>query len=102
MFAHRLVEAGVGGRTVDQLNENMTVSEFLRWKAYDQMFPMGFTDLQFGKLRHLLASIYSQKGHEPKLNDYLLGELPEKEVTPEELEAKFNQIATAGGLYDEN
>lgn len=75
----------------------MTVSEFMRWQVFDEMFPIGFTDLHFGRLMHLLASIYSKKGHEPKLRDFTIGKLPESEITPEELEAKIDKLAAMYG-----
>lgn len=96
-----MVEAGIGGKTVDELNKTMTVSEFLRWQAYDQMFPIGFNDLHFGRLMHLLANIYSKKGHEPKLRDFLMGELPENDPTTDDLEKKIDKlVAMTGGESD--
>jgi hypothetical protein len=87
------VAAGIGGKTVDELNEAMTVSEFQRWEAYYSMFPFGNDDLNFGRLLHLLASIYAPKGNRPKLVDYLLGDLPEQAPAPEELEYKMQALA---------
>jgi len=78
--------------TVAALNEAMTVDEFIRWQAYDEMFPFGLDDLNFGRLMHLLASIYSKKGSQPKLSNFILGKLPEHETTIDELEAKMDAI----------
>lgn len=92
MLAHRLVQTGIGGSTVAALNETMTVDEFLRWQAYEDMFPFGMDDLNFGRLMHLLASIYSKKESAPKLDSFVLGKLPDKETTAEELEAKLSAL----------
>jgi hypothetical protein len=70
----------------------MTVGEFLRWSAYAEMYPFGFDDLNFGRLLHLLASIYSPKGSKPKLPDFLLGSLPADTPTADELEAKLDAL----------
>lgn len=93
LLAHKLVQAGIGGRTVAELNGTMTVGEFLRWQAYDDMFPFGYDDLNFGRLLHLLASIYSPKGSSPKLGNFILGRIPEQQATIEELEAKMDALA---------
>ena len=37
----KLVSHGIGGRTVAELNETMTVDEFLLWAVYMQMEPFG-------------------------------------------------------------
>ena len=102
LFAHRLVANGIGGRTVAELNENMTVAEFARWEAFDQFFPVGYDDLHFARLMQLLASIYSKPGNSPKVADFLLGELPEAPPTPEQLAEKFNTLAMLGGAHREN
>lgn len=80
----------------------MTVSEFLRWEAYDTISPIGFVDLHFGRLMQLLASIYSKKGHEPKLKDFLIGEWPENIASIEEMEQKMDQLIAMGGGSDED
>lgn len=88
------MQAGIGGRTVAELNETMTVNEFLRWQAYDRLHPFGRDDLNFGRLLHLLASVYAPKGNKPRLADFMIGRLPESEPTIEELETKLNALAT--------
>lgn len=94
MLAHKLVQAGIGGATVAALNEAMTVDEFIRWQAYDDMFPFGLDDLNFGRLMHLLASIYTQKGSsKPRLENFILGKLPEHHATVDELEEKMDALA---------
>jgi len=92
LLAHRLVQAGIGGRTVAELNQTMTVGEFQRWQAYDVMYPFGRDDVNFGRLLHLLASIYSPKGSKPKLPDFMLGSLPAETPTADELEAKLDAL----------
>lgn len=92
LLAHRLVLAGVGGRTVAELNETMTVSEFLRWAVYAEMYPFGLDDLNFGRLLHMLASIYSPKGKSPKLKEFVLGDIPENTPDQDELEAKMDAL----------
>lgn len=87
------MQAGIGGQTVAELNETMTVREFLRWAAYAEMYPFGLDDFNFGRLLHLLASIYAPKGSKPKLPDFLLGKLPGDVPTAEELEAKLDALA---------
>lgn len=99
MLAHRLVEAGIGGQTVEELSDTMSVSEFLRWQAYDELRTIGNSnlDLLFGSLKWLLASIYSPKGRTPKLKDFLLGDWPEAAPTSDELEARLDTLATLYG-----
>lgn len=70
----------------------MTVSEFVRWLAYAEMYPFGLEDLNFGRLLHLLASVYAPKGGRPKLPDFLLGSFPDNEPTADELEIKLNAL----------
>lgn len=41
MLAYKLVANGIGGRTVEELNETMTVDEFLTWAAYMTIEPFG-------------------------------------------------------------
>ena len=41
MFAHKLVRYGIGGRTVEELIDVMTVEEFLRWMAFFSLEPFG-------------------------------------------------------------
>lgn len=93
LLAHRLVQAGIGGRTVAELNETMTVGEFLRWQAYADMYPFGYDDVNTGRLLHLWTSIYSPKGSRPKLEDFILGKIPKEQATIEELEAKMDALA---------
>lgn len=72
----------------------MTVDEFIRWQAYDDMFPFGLDDLNFGRLMHLLASIYTKKGSsKPRLENFILGKLPEHHATVDELEAQMDALA---------
>jgi len=93
LLAHRLVQAGIGGHTVAELNETMTVGEFLRWQAYEDMYPFGYDDVNTGRLLHLWASIYPSKGSRPKLEDFILGKIPKEQATIEELEAKMDALA---------
>lgn len=95
MLAHRLALAL--GMTVEEINNTMTVSEFMRWQAFYEMFPWGHDDLNFGRLLHLLASIYSKKGHTPNLKDFLIGQPPT--VTPDPLEVEARLM---GREYDDD
>ena len=80
----------------------MTVSEFQNWEDYDEMHPIGLIDLHFGRLMHLFASIYSDKGHVPKIEDFIIGRFPEKEADIDELNKKLDHLAaTYGGNNNE-
>ena len=94
LLAHHLVVEGIGGHTVDELNETMTVREFLRWESYDDMFPVSRVDLQFAHLRRLIASAYSKKGKEPKLESFLIGKFPEEKTTAGSMKLKMQAMAT--------
>lgn len=101
LLAHRLVQAGIGGRTVAELNETMTVGEFLRWEAYTEMYPFGYDDLNFGRLLHMLASIYAPKGKTPKLRDFLMGIFPETPPDAADLEVKMAQVARIATRHED-
>lgn len=40
-MAHKLVAHGIGGRTVEELSETMSLEEFLRWMAFAALEPFG-------------------------------------------------------------
>lgn len=96
MFAHRLVAAGIGGRTVSELSESMSVEEFIRWMAFDDMFPLAKLNENFARLAHLIASVHTPKNaSRPRLRDYLLGNPPQQNLTADELEQRL--MAQFGG-----
>lgn len=67
------------------------------------MYPIFQWDLFFATLKQLIASIYTPKEKSrPDLVDFLVGELPTEPPTPEELEAKLDQLAavTGGATYE--
>lgn len=91
MFAHRLVAAGIGGQTVSGLSENMELDEFYRWMAYDTIFPIGNEDINTARIMLILAAINTPKDKpRPKLTDFLFGKMPERQLSIDEMEAKFN------------
>jgi hypothetical protein len=59
--------------------------------AYDQMFPIGYTDLHFARLMELMAAISTPKGKsKPSYKEFLLGELPQRPKSAEEFEEMLN------------
>jgi hypothetical protein len=59
--------------------------------AYDQMFPIGYTDLHFAKLMDVIIAANTPRGKSrPSLKELLLGELPTTPKTAEEMEAKLD------------
>lgn len=40
-LAYKLVRYGIGGRTVEELNERMTLDEFIGWMAFSALEPFG-------------------------------------------------------------
>ena len=107
LFAHRLIAAGIGGQTVFYFNcllngvdpndvdldEKVAAlqDEFFRWQAYDQIFPIGYEDLHTARFMRLFAEANTPKGKgRPKIEDFLLGELPKLPKSANELEEKMN------------
>lgn len=79
----------------------MTVAEFLRWETFDLIMPIGFIDLHFGRLMHLIASIMTEKGHTPAFENFIMGEWPKKAPDFDDLENKLDQLAAIyGGLNE--
>jgi len=89
MFAHRLVANGIGGRTVEELNEVMDVDEFLRWVAYFEMFPQGNEDLQFARLNQTIISTVQRSV--PPLKRFMLGK-NDRALTADEMADKMDGL----------
>jgi len=88
-----LVACGIGGQTVQQISDCMTVDEFYTWQAYFEMYPTGNEDLQFALLRRTLYAVNASKQSQiPPLKKFMLAQ--EKPATAEEIEAKMNTIIT--------
>jgi len=93
LFAHRLVANGIGGRTVLQLADNMTVDEFIDWQAYYTIEPFGTENLNAARQLHLLYQINSRKGASiPSVESMTLGDRPKPPVSAEEVAAKLGQL----------
>lgn len=72
--------------TVSKLNGTMSVDEFVRWQAYNTIYPFGNDDLDTARLMHQQAAIWSKKGQAPELEKFLMGEMPKTKLLPEEME----------------
>ncbi len=67
MLAHELVYAGIGGRTIEELNDpetGMTADEFLSWAAFFALEPRGDRrrDWLTAMLLHQQANMNRAKG----------------------------------------
>lgn len=93
---------GIGGRSVSELNETMTVDEFLRWNAYFQLEPSGgwqWLESMVAALMALIANVNRKKGSKSyQAKRFMLKRSKMRSRTPEEarraLQAQF--IAMGG------
>lgn len=116
-MTHRLVANGIGGRTVFDFHcrlngiDPATLSrtevalalqdEMYRWMAYDLIYPIGYEDIHFAMLQRLIADVNIAKGKpRPKLKTFMIGELPKKDLTIEDMEKKFYDYFAQTDLLD--
>jgi hypothetical protein len=93
MFAHRLVASGIGGQTVDELNNTMTVDEFYDWLAYHTIEPLGTDNLNAARELQLLMQINSRKGASvPTVEKIKLGNPPKPPASPDQIAAKLEML----------
>ena len=101
MFAHKLVRYGIGGHTVEELNRNMQVSEFLDWMAFSALEPFGDDRLDWHHARLLAQYVNAnrKKGQAPKRPDkFLLKFQRDRGQSPEQMKSiLFAQYASLGG-----
>lgn len=105
MLAHRLVRYGIGGRTVQELSDVMTVDEFLRWAAFSALEPFGDerTDWHFARLMEQQFNMNRGKGKSSKPAKVFLLQFRQhsREMTIEEMEmALMMQYVNMGGQFD--
>jgi len=67
MLAFKLVSQGIGGRTVEELSDTMSVDEFLTWGAYMTIEPFGDdrADWRNAMAMALQANMNRKKGKSP-------------------------------------
>lgn len=107
MLAHKLVRYGIGGRTVQELSDTMTVNEFLRWAAFSSLEPFGDdrNDWHFARLLEQQFNMNRGKGKASKPPKAFLLQFRQhsREMTLEEMEmALMMQYAAMGGRFTEN
>lgn len=81
--------AGIGGKTVKELADNMDVDEFLDWLMYYEVAPFGWDmiGLHVARIMHQFAAAHSKTP--PNFNNYILDFMPKEEQDPEDMEAAF-------------
>jgi hypothetical protein len=93
MFAYRLVASGIGGQTVGELNNTMTVDEFYDWLAYHSIEPLGTDNLNAARELQLLMQINSKKGASiPPVEKIKLGNPPKSPASPDQIAAKLEML----------
>lgn len=107
MLAHKLVRYGIGGRTVQELSDTMTVNEFLRWAAFSSLEPFGDerNDWHFARLMEQQFNMNRGKGKASKPAKAFLLQFRQhsREMTLEEMEmALMMQYAAMGGRFPEH
>ena len=107
MLAHKLVRYGIGGRTVQELSDTMTVNEFLRWAAFSSLEPFGDdrNDWHFARLMEQQFNMNRGKGKASKPAKAFLLKFQQhsREMTLEEMEmALMMQYAAMGGRFPEH
>jgi hypothetical protein len=106
MLAHKLVRYGIGGRTVQELSDGMTVSEFLRWAAFSSLEPFGDEreDWHFARLLEQAYNMHRGKSKSRKPAKSFLLEFKKsgREMTIQEMEmALMTRFAAMGGRFPE-
>jgi len=106
MLAHRLVRYGIGGRTVQELSDVMTVDEFLRWAAFSSLEPFSDdrNDWHFARLMEQQYNINRGKGKASKPAKAFLLQFRQtsREMSMQEMEmALMMQFTKMGGRFPE-
>jgi hypothetical protein len=106
MLAHKLVRYGIGGRTVQELSDEMTVDEFLRWAAFSSLEPFGDdrNDWHFARLLEQTYNMNRGKSKASKPAKAFLLEFRQtgKEMSLQEMEmALMMRFAAMGGRFPE-
>jgi hypothetical protein len=73
-MAFKLVRYGIGGRTVEELNERMTLDEFIGWMAFSALEPFGDdrADWHNAMILAQQANMNRKKGKSPYTPDRFL------------------------------
>lgn len=90
MLAYRLVYHGIGGRTVEELSDNMTMPEFLTWAAFFNLEPRGDerADWHMAMILSQQANMNRAKGSARAPLSRFLPKWeykPKRKMTPEEM-----------------
>lgn len=106
MLAHTLVRYGIGGRTVEELNDGMTVDEFLRWAAFSSLEPFGDgrADWHFAQLMAQQFNLNRGKKGSKSAKSFLLHfQQQDREMSIEQMEmALMARFAALGGSFPVN
>lgn len=100
MLAYRLVAHGIGGRTVEELDETMTVEEFLTWAAYIALEPFPESRMDIHAAENLAHRHNTHIKRRRKPLDYFHRwyKPPRPDMTMEQMEHAFRaQLAAMGG-----
>lgn len=94
---YRLVAHGIGGRTVQELMDTMTVDEFCEWRTLlsFQPLPIDRLEWQSSMLRYTLSQVNSKKKLDPM--KFVAKWQPKGLATAEEIQAKLEYTAMAMG-----
>lgn len=83
-LACELVQAGIGGRTIAELHQRMTIAELNTWMAYREKHgPFNQAkrvERGFAMLALLYTQVHSKKGKQAKLHDFLPYEKPPETI----------------------
>lgn len=80
--------------------EQMSSMELSEWMAYYEVEPFGEerADYRSAMIAWVLASVYSKKGHKPKIEDFMpfLDKKRSRQQSPEEIQGVLNLVSGLG------
>ena len=97
---HRLVANGIGGQTVQELTEKMSIDEFCQWRTYASFEPLPSDriEYQISMLRYSLIAANSPKNKKPDIKKFVPSWRPKGLAGADEIKQKAEQMALAMGL----
>lgn len=80
---------GIGGRTIEELANNMSVDEFLNWFLYYEVQPFGWDmiGLHVARIMHQFAAANSK--HPTQFKEFILDFMPKDPQDEDEMQAAF-------------
>lgn len=103
----KLVAHGIGGKTVAELNDNMTIDEFMLWAVYMQMEPFGDDRADWRAAMQMAQTANMNRGRSKApipVTKFLpkFGRGRRRAQTMEEMEAALNaQFVRLGGKLEQ-